>query len=202
MSDREQALGSDDTETRAPAQRGRRAVRASSRQVLDERDADERGYDERDATEDREISEDERLEMFRDSLQQSILPDLPNMPGYHVCWLTTSNPRDTISRRKMLGYELLQADQIPQWEGVSLKTGELSGAVMVNEMVAARIPIRLFNRFMNEAHHNLPLSEEEKLRHMVKNLKHQAEEMGTIVEEGDGTAAIVQRAGPMPEFLN
>jgi hypothetical protein len=202
MSDREQALGSDDTGTRASAQRGRRAVRASSRQVLDERDADERGYDERDATEDREISEEERLEMFRDSLQQSVLPDLPDMPGYHVCWLTTSNPRDTIQRRKMLGYELLQADQIPQWEGVSLKTGELTGAVMVNEMVAARIPLRLYNRYMNEAHHKMPLSEEEKLSLMVNSLKDQAQEMGTQVEVGDGTANIVQRAKPMPEFLN
>jgi hypothetical protein len=203
MSDREQRLTeSDDIGASAPRARGRRAVRADSRQSIDERDVDERGYEEREATEDRELSDDERLEMFRDSLLQSVLPDLPDMPGYHVCWLTTSNGRDTIQRRKMLGYELLSADQIPGWEGTSLTTGELTGCVMVNEMVAARIPIRLYNRYMQEAHHAMPLSEEEKLRSTVRALKQQAEEMGTNVLEGDGTAAIVQRAGPMPDFAN
>ena len=65
MTDREGRLSSDDSETVGQARRGRRAVRASSRDVIDERDADERGLEqEYDATADRELSDDERIEMF------------------------------------------------------------------------------------------------------------------------------------------
>jgi hypothetical protein len=167
----------------------------------DERIEDERGFEDRGVTEDREMSEDERLEMFRDSLQQSVLPDLPYMYGYHVCWLTTSNPRDSIQWRIRIGYELIRIEDLPGWEGVSLKTGDYSGVVGINEMVAARIPISLYNKYMREVHHNMPLSEEEKIRAKTTALKQQLEEVGShVAEEGDGTASIVQRAGAMPEF--
>ncbi|HET8730778.1 MAG TPA: hypothetical protein VFM34_06680, partial [Moraxellaceae bacterium] len=57
---------------------------------------DTRRAQERDVTERRELSEDDRLEMFRQQLFNDALPDLPEIPGYHLCWLTTTNPRDSI----------------------------------------------------------------------------------------------------------
>ena len=185
----------------APRRGPGRPPRSAARSMPDERIEDERGFEDRGVTEDREMSEDERLEMFRDSLQQSVLPDLPYMHGYHVCWLTTSNPRDSIQWRIRIGYELIRIDDLPGWEGVSLKTGDYSGVVGINEMVAARIPISLYNKYMREVHHNMPLSEEEKIRAKTTALKQQLEEVGShVAEEGDGTASIVQRARAMPAF--
>ena len=54
-----------------------------------------RGMEDRPVTENRVVSDQDRLDMFRMSLHQSALPDLPEIPGYHVCWLTTANPRDS-----------------------------------------------------------------------------------------------------------
>jgi hypothetical protein len=171
--------------------------------ALDGREADERGYEERDVTDDLELSDDERLEHFRESMSQSVLPDLPQEAGYHTCWLTTTNPRDSIQRRQMMGYELITPMQVPGWFGGNFKTGAVGDVVQVNEMVAARIPLRLHNRMMAYAHHELPLSEEEKLRSRIDEMRQSAESRGIAFAEGDGMANIVQKTTkPMPQFTS
>jgi hypothetical protein len=189
--------------SKAPRTRGPRTSRFAkdSSDVLGgERYTAERETEEREQTENREFSDDERFEMFVDSHGQSVMPDLPQMDGFHTCWLTTTNPRDTIARRRMMGYQLIRAEEIPGWAGLSMKTGEFAGVISVNEMVAARISLRLYNRYMKHSHEALPRSEEEKLRANVDLMKQQAESAGGKIFEGDGTEQIVQRAPPMPEF--
>ena len=58
-----------------------------------------RAAQDRHVTEDRQMSDDERLEMFRMNLYNDHLPNIPDIPGYHVCWLTTTNKSDTIQQR-------------------------------------------------------------------------------------------------------
>ena len=70
----------------------------------------------RPVTENREVTEDERLEMFRQQFFQSSLPDLPDIPGWHLCWITTTNPRDTVQHRIRLGYEPVKPEEIAGWE--------------------------------------------------------------------------------------
>jgi hypothetical protein len=170
------------------------------REQPDARVAGERELDEREVTEDREISDDERFEMFVAQHMQSVLPNLPHHTGHHVCWLTTGNARDSIPNRLRAGYRLLRTEDVPGWDGIASTAGDKSGIVCVNEMVAAEIPLRLYNRYMRYMHYDLPLKEEEKLRAHVGGIKAGAEEIGAKVVEGDGTANIVQRAAPMPEF--
>lgn len=171
-----------------------------AREMSDERFEDERGQNERELYEDRERDEEERLELFLDTQHQTVLPNLPTMDGYHVCWLTTSNPRDSIPWRLQVGYELIRIEDCPQWQGSETQTGKLSGVVSVNEMVAARIPISLYNKLMKAVGHALPLVEEEKVRNQSQTFQQLARSRGLRVEEGEGTAEIVQRAGSMPVF--
>lgn len=148
-----------------------------------------------------EESDEQFLAAFMDSLDQSVLPNLPPMTGYHVCWLTTSNPRDTVPNRLRMGYELVTVDMVGgTFEGASPKSAAYPNVISVNEMLAARIPLRLYNRMMRYVHHDMPLSEEEKLRAQVENLKEGANRVGAQLQEGDGMAGIVQRADPMPVF--
>ncbi|HUW44646.1 MAG TPA: hypothetical protein VMW50_02510 [Dehalococcoidia bacterium] len=113
--------------------------------------------------EDRNLTDEERLDEFRFTSFQSALPDIPPIDGYHVCWLTTENPRDPIHGRMRLGYEPVKSDDIPGWEHASLKTGEWAGCIGINEMVAFKLPLRLYEAYMKEAHHTQPLMEENKL---------------------------------------
>jgi hypothetical protein len=122
----------------------------------------------------RTLGDRERLDEFRKSLYQSILPDLPKIKGYHVIWLTTTNPSDSIPARMRLGYEPIKPSEVPGFEALSLKTGEYAGLIGVNEMVAFKLPLRLYQMYMTEAHHTQPMLEEQKLTDAVDAVQEQA----------------------------
>lgn len=200
MEHREGNLG-EGQEAAAPKRGPGRPVRLSPSVMADEREADEREAQERDFTQDRDLTDADRLQMFRDSLHQSILPDLPHFPGYHVCWLTTSNPRDTIANRRRLGYELIRVEECPTFQDVGSTVQGFDGFVTVNEMIAAKIPLRLYNAYMRTSHHEAPLDEEEKLRAQVESIKEGLASQGSrVVEIGGGTDAVVQKAPLQPDF--
>jgi len=140
----------------------------------------------REVAESRELTDDDRLEMFRMQLHNDALPDLPDVPGYHMCWLTTTNPRDPIHRRIQLGYEPVKPEEVPGMEYASVKTGEWAGFIGVNEMLAFKLPMSLYQKFMQEAHHDAPLREEDKLAEVADIMREQAERSGSNMYEGDG----------------
>lgn len=159
-----------------------------------------RGADDRHATEDRQLTDDERLEMFRMNLYNDALPSIPEIPGYHVCWLTTTNKADTIQQRIRLGYELIRGEDVPGMELVTNKTGEYAGCVAVNEMIAAKLPNSLYQRFMQEAHHDAPLREEEKLAETAELMREQAERSGGRLLEGDGMSEMREYVPRVQQF--
>lgn len=174
-----------------------RDARLANRGASDARD--DRAVEDRPVTQNREISDVTRLEAFRAQMFQSTLPNLPDIEGYHTCWLTTSNPRDAISTRLSWGYELIKSSEIPGYETVSVKTGEYAGCIGVNEMLAAKLPIRLYEMYLTEAHHKLPQDEEDKLSATLEVIAEEARRKGAKVLVGDGTAELGQ--GPRkPKF--
>jgi hypothetical protein len=158
-----------------------------------------RAMDDRRATESRELSDDDRVQMFRDSFFQSALPDLPEIPGYHVCWLTTTNPRDPIQGRFRLGYEPVKPEEVPGWEYASIKTGEYAGLIGVNEMIAAKLPDRLYFRLMKEAHHDAPLREEDRITSEMDSMGERARSSKSRLIEDEGMAGL-REAPPAPIF--
>lgn len=159
-----------------------------------------RAMEDRAITEDRTVSEDDRLEMFRNQLFNDALPDLPELPGYHVCWLTTTNPRDPIHRRIQLGYEPVRPEEIPGMEYATLKTGEYAGMIGVNEMLAFKLPQSLYQKFMREAHYDAPLREEDKLAETAEIMREQAARAGSTLYEGDGMSEMRYEAPRLTDF--
>ena len=159
-----------------------------------------READDRKVVENRAVSEDDRLEMFRQQLFNDALPDLPELPGYHTIWLTTTNPRDSIHRRIRLGYEPIKPEEIPGMEYASIKTGEWAGFVGVNEMLAFKLPMSLYQKFMQEAHHDAPLREENKLAETAEIMREQAARAGAKLIEGDGMTDMYEPAPGAPVF--
>jgi hypothetical protein len=154
---------------------------------------DSRVMKDRPITQNREVTEDERVEMFRQQFFQSSLPDLPKIPGWHMCWLTTTNPRDSIQMRIRLGYEPVKPEDVPGWEYATLKSGDWAGLVGVNEMLAFKLPISLYERFMKEAHHDAPMREEEKLTDTAEFLEEQAKMSKSRLTVGEGNAEMGQK---------
>jgi len=151
-----------------------------------------RAMSDRAVTERRDISDDDRLQMFQQALFNDALPDLPNLPGYHLCWLTTTNTRDPIHRRMQLGYEPVKPEEVPGMRYATLKTGEWSGFIAVNEMLAFKLPMSLYQRFMQEAHHDAPLREEQSLADQSDAIREQLMRSGSNVTEGDGLSELRQ----------
>lgn len=164
-----------------------------------------RALEDRKVTEDRVLSDDERLQMFNMQLFNDALPDLPDIPGYHTVWLTTTNPRDTIHQRLRLGYELLSADDVPGYESSTLKTGEYAGCIGVNEMVAAKLPMNLYQGFMKIAHHDRPKEQEDILNRSLEELRERAARDGGRILDGAEGGEIsgmedLRRSVPSPRF--
>lgn len=158
-----------------------------------------RAMQDRPVTENRELTDHERLDMFRQSFFQSALPNLPKIPGFHVCWLTTTDPRDSITSRLRYGYELVTPDMVPGWESTSIKSGEYVGYIGVNEMLAARIPTRLYEMYMAENHHTQPMKEQSKLADVAERIKAQALKKGADLQVESGFQTL--RENPrMPVF--
>lgn len=154
---------------------------------------DSRAMQDRAVTENRALSDEDRVAMFRQQFFQSSLPDLPKIPGWHMCWLTTTNTRDSIQTRIRLGYEPVKPEDVPGWEYATLKTGDWAGFIGVNEMLAFKLPISLYEMYMKEAHHDAPLREEEKLTDTAEFLEEQAKASKSRVTMGDGHAEIGQQ---------
>lgn len=154
-----------------------------------------RDAEDRRITENRELTDSERVDEFRKTFFQSALPDLPPIEGYHVCWLTTENPRDPIHGRVRLGYEPIKVADMPGWEHASLKTGEWAGMIGINEMVAFKLPLHLYEAYMREAHHEQPLLEEEALNEARRRAEEEASQMARApisfeLEEGQAGLGI------------
>lgn len=152
-------------------------------------------------TESREVSEAERLEMFQMQMYNDALPDLPEIPGFHTCWLTTTNPRDSIHMRTRLGYVPVTAADVPGLEYATVKSGEYAGLISVNEMLAFKLPLSLYQAYMKEAHYKRPLAEEEKLNDISDTLREQIERSGSRLMEGDGMTELRQSAPSLDDFV-
>lgn len=161
-----------------------------SAQKVDPRGAEERAMIDREVEANRELTEDDRLEMFREEMFNDALPNLPEIPGYHTCWLTTTNQNDTIQRRIRLGYEPVKPEDAPGLEYMTVKSGEFAGFISINEMLAFKIPMSLYLKFMQEVHHAAPVREQEKLADTMRQIKQEAEAKGADVIEFDGNAEL------------
>jgi hypothetical protein len=134
------------------------------------------------------ISSDERRKMFRSEWLQEALPNPPEIKGFHLCWLSTTNQYDPIHKRVRLGYTPVKAEEVPGFENYKVKSGEHAGLVAVNEMILYKLPNDVYQEMMTELHHNAPMDEQEKIRIQQEQLLNTKDSNGKRLGqvEGDG----------------
>jgi len=116
------------------------------------------------APEEKFVSSEERRRMFRSEWLQEALPTPPEIPGYHLCWLSSTNQYDPIHKRMRMGYEPVKAEELPGFEHLRVKAGEHAGFVSCNEMILYKMPMDLYQEIMFEIHHRAPLEEQDKIK--------------------------------------
>lgn len=153
------------------------------------------------APEEKFMSSQERRKMWSDEWTQSALPKLPELPGWHLCWLSTTNAYDSIDKRIRLGYVPVKTDEMPGFENYRVKAGEHAGYIACNEMLLFKIPMEMYQDIMLQMHHERPLEEAEKIRVQLENLQGARDSSGKSLGrvEGEGFGEI-ERSVPTPVF--
>ena len=147
------------------------------------------------------ISKQERRKMWSDEWTQSALPKVPDIPGWHLCWLSTTNGYDSIDKRMRLGYVPVRADELPGFDNYRVKAGEDIGFIACNEMRLYKLPMELYQEVMLQMHHEAPKEEADKVQIQVDQLQgnrdSSGKSLGSVEGEGFGN---LNRNVPTPVF--
>jgi len=134
------------------------------------------------------VSAQERRKMWSDEWTQSALPKLPEIKGWHLCWLSTTNSYDSLDKRIRLGYVPVRADEFPNFDNYRVKAGEHVGFIACNEMILHKIPQELYQDIMLQMHHEAPMEEADKIKVQVEQLQGNRDSSGKSLGmvEGEG----------------
>jgi len=155
----------------------------------------------RSAPEEKFISTQERRKMWSEEWTQSALPKLPNMDGWHLCWLSTTNSYDSIDKRIRLGYVPVKSDELPEFENYKVKSGEHVGNISCNEMLLFKLPMDIYQEVMTEMHHDQPREQAEKIKIQQENLQgRDSSGRPLLMVEGEGFGTIEQQPNKLPVF--
>jgi len=154
------------------------------------------------APEDKFISAQERRKMWSEEWTQSALPKLPNMDGWHLCWLSTTNTYDSIDKRIRLGYVPVKSEELPGYEDYRVKSGEHVGYISCNEMLLFKLPMDIYQEVMTHMHHDKPREEADKIRVQLESLQGKRDSNGRslVNVEGEGIGSIDQQPSKLPVF--
>jgi hypothetical protein len=156
---------------------------------LDDRLADRAGevVASRNTASEADLARKERLDAFRDKWANSALPDLPKdiIPGFHLCWLSTTNTYDSIDKRMALGYEPVKAGELGKgFEALGkMSSGKFEGCVSCNEMVLFKLPEDVYQEVMRMLHLEDPLEHQRNITAQVRDTA-QGNKGGRSVLEG------------------
>jgi hypothetical protein len=137
---------------------------------------------------DEDISKRERLEAFRDKWANNALPDIPEnaIPGFHLCWLSTTNNYDSIDKRMALGYEPVKAGELGKgFEALGkMSSGKFEGCVSCNEMVLFKLPEEIYQEVMRMMHLEDPLEHQRNITSAVRGTAQEGKGGRSLLEGG------------------
>jgi hypothetical protein len=117
---------------------------------------EDRAMNDRAITQRRQLTDDERVELLKRASFQSSLPNLPRIPGYHVCWVSTTHPNDTPQGREQMGYTYIMRAEVPEFTYSDQQSDNFPGVVSWREMIGMKIPLADYQFYMEYLHHNEP----------------------------------------------
>ena len=130
----------------------------------------------------------ERIEAFRDKWANNALPDIPegSIPGFHLCWLSTTNNYDSIDKRMALGYEPVKAAELGKgFETLGkMSSGKFEGCVSCNEMVLFKIPEEIYQEVMRMLHLEDPLEHQRNITSQVRGAAETGKGGRSLLEGG------------------
>lgn len=135
------------------------------------------------------LTAEERRRLLRQDWVQNILPTPPDMPGFHCCWLSTTNSTDPIYKRIQRGYIPVKATEVVGFGNqFTVQGGEFDGCVVCNEMLLFKIDVQTYHDLMTIYHYEMPNEQEMAIRERVDNVQEHTrsgESAGRLEVEGE-----------------
>jgi len=148
------------------------------------------------------LSRSERLSLFRGSDFQEVLPVPPELPGYHLIWLSTENKHDTLSSRERKGYRKVLPEELPDFCHQNLKTASDTNEIRCAEMILYKIEEDTWYDIMKFFHHEIPLGGEQEIKDAAERaIVDKGTRKSLLRETGDGTGLHVNDA-PIPKTFS
>jgi hypothetical protein len=114
------------------------------------------------------LSAAERRKLMRREWVQEVLPTPPEIPGFHLCWVSTTNSTDPVHKRMQLGYQPVKVTEVPGFEQYRIADGgQFDGCVACNEMLLFKIPLDVYQDIMSIYHYDMPLEQEQSIFEQV-----------------------------------
>lgn len=115
------------------------------------------------------LSDEERRRALRTDWVQEILPSPPDLPGFHCCWLSTTNSTDPIYKRMKRGYIPVKITEVPGFgTQFTAQGGEFEGCVACNEMLLFKIDKQVYHDLMTIYHYDMPKEQEAAIRERIE----------------------------------
>jgi hypothetical protein len=134
------------------------------------------------------LAKKERVAAFRDKWANSALPDLPGgiIPGFHLCWLSSTNTYDSIDKRLALGYEPVKASDLGKgFENLGkMSSGKFEGCISCNEMILFKLPEDIYQEVMRLLHLEDPLEHQRNITATVRGQAQEGKGGRSILEGG------------------
>lgn len=140
------------------------------------------------------LTAEQRRRMLRQDWVQTILPQLPELPGFHLCWVSTTNSTDPIHKRIQLGYQPVKASEMPGFDQYTINDGgQYNGCIACNEMLLFKLPMEIYQDIMTIYHHDIPLEQEQGIRERVYG-NQEVDSNGRQLGQVEGDFAALGRA--------
>lgn len=150
------------------------------------------------------LSASERRRMLRQDWVQEILPTIPPIPGFHTCWVSTTNSTDPIHKRIQYGYQPVKATELLGFDQYKVAGGSFDGCVACNEMLLFKIPENIYQDIMTIFHYDMPLEQEQSIKERVMSGMNEVDSNGRPLGVVEGDFHNLGRASSVrsPSFIS
>jgi len=107
---------------------------------------------------------------LRQSWVKEVLPTPPGIPGFHLCWVSTTNSTDPIHKRMQLGYQPVRISEVPGFDQYKVADGgQFDGCIACQEMLLFKLPMEIYQDLMAVYHNDIPDEQERSIFERVSS---------------------------------
>lgn len=146
------------------------------------------------------LTAEQRRALLRQEWITEVLPTPPAFPGWHLCWLSTTNSTDPIYKRMRQGYLPVKISEIPMFGQYKVTGGDFDGCIQCNEMLLFKIEEQKYQDIMTVLHHDMPAEAEQNIYEQVMQNQREDSSGRPLVEIEDGMKQLGRAPSRTPHF--